>query len=390
MRLGAAGSDFAYQPIALRSLACTTAGGAADTEQSERTTMAAERLYAQTNSPDENEIVVFDRTAEGTLLPVGRFRTDGFGTGVDIGPPPVEGAVNSQGSLALSEDRRYLFTVNVGSNDISSFAVVPSGLRFVGKVPSGGAGPVSVAVRGALLYVANKFGSGGIAGFRIERNGLLSPLSGSQQQLSADGAAPAQVSFTPDGKYLVVTELATERIVTYRVRQDRRPGEPRSIQSSGQTPFGFGFDPQGRLIVSEAFRDAPQGSAVSSYRLSSSGAPVVISGSVATHQTSACWIATTPDGRYTYTSNTLSGSISGYRIQAGGQLELLDADGRTGVTGEGSRPADMVISRDGRQLYVVNPGSQTVGAFAIQADGGLAPLPYAGGIPSGAVGLVGG
>lgn len=348
--------------------------------------MPPERVYAQTNSADQNEIVVFDRTVEGTLLPAGRFRTDGFGTGVDIGP--VAEAVNSQGSIALSTDGRYLFAVNAGSNDISSFAAVATGLRLVGKVPSGGAGPVSIAVRGALLYVANKFGSGGIAGFRVECDGLLTPLSGSQRPLSADGAGPAQVSFTPDGRFLVVTELATDRIATYRLKRDRRPGRPKSVPSSGQTPFGFGFDSQGRLIVSEAFRDAPQGSAVSSYRVSLSGGLTAISASVPTHQTSACWIATTPDGRYTYTSNSLSGSISGYRIEASGQLALLDDDGRTAVTGEDSRPTDIAISADGRHLYVLNAGSETIGVFEVQANGGLVQLPYVGGVTAGAVGLI--
>jgi 6-phosphogluconolactonase len=348
--------------------------------------MPADRLYAQTNSPDENEVVVFHRQAEGTLLPSGRYRTDGFGTGVDIGP--VGDAVNSQGALALSDDGRFLFAVNAGSNDVSSFAVVNGGLRLVGKAPSGGPGPVSIAIHGDLLYVANKFGRGGISGFRIDRDGELAPLTNSTRPLSADGATPAQLSFTPDGRFLVLTELATDRIVTYRIGGDGRPGARHSTASSGQTPFGFGFDIEGRLIVSEAFRDTPDGSAVSSYRLASSGSLETISGSVPTHETSACWIATTPDGRYTYTSNSLSGSISGYRIELNGELDLLDGDGRTAVTGEGSHPIDMAISSDARHLYVLNGASQTVGVFELELGGGLTQLPYAGGIPTGSVGLV--
>jgi 6-phosphogluconolactonase len=347
--------------------------------------MPAQRLYAQTNSPEENEVVVFRGQPGGPLLPAGRFRTDGFGTGVDIG---AEGAVDSQGSVALSDDGRFLFAVNAGSNDISSFAVANGGLRLVGRVPSGGPGPVSLAVRGDLVYVANKFGRGGIAGFRIDRDGELKRLQGSARPLSAEGAAPAQLSFTPDGRFLVLTELATDRIVTYRIDQNGRPGAPRATPSAGQTPFGFAFDPEGRLIVSEAFRNAPDASAMSSYRITSSGAVVAISASVPTTETSACWVATTPDGQYTYTSNSLSGSISGYRIEPDGTLELLDSDGRTGVTGDGSTPTDMAISGDGSFLYTLNSGSQTVGLFEVELGGGLKQLPYAGGVPTGSVGLV--
>jgi 6-phosphogluconolactonase len=345
----------------------------------------SEQIYVQTNSAEANEVLAYTLTPDGTLLPAGRFRTGGFGTGVGIGP--FAGAINSQGSLALTGDGKYLFAINAGSNDVSSFAVVDHALRLVGKVPSGGPGPVSIAVHDDLLYVANKFGAGGIAGFSIEADGELTPLQGSKRPLSAAGADPAQVSFTPDGRFLVVTENATNRIVTYRVGSDGRPGRARSVDSSGQTPFGFAFDAGGRLIVSESFNDAPQGSAVSSYRLGSSGEPMVISGSVPTHQTSACWVVTTPDGKYAYTSDSLSGTISGYRIDAGGNLALLDADGSTAVTGEGSLPVDMAISGDGRKLYALNTGTQTVGVFDVQADGGLAPQPYVGGVPTGAVGM---
>lgn len=338
-----------------------------------------ERVFVQTNATDHNEVAVFARGETGTLAPTGRFSTDGRGTGVEL---------NSQGSLAFSDDGRHLFVVNAASNDISAFAVLDATLRLVSRTPSLGAGPVSLAVRGELLYVANQFGRGGIAGFTILPDGQLSAIDAPVAPLTADAATPAQVSFTPGGRFLIVTELATERIVTYAVGGGGHLGPARSVPSSGQSPFGFSFDPQGRLIVSEGFRNTPLVSAVSSYRLSRTAQPTVISASVPTHQTAACWTVITPDGRYAYTSNTLSGSISGYRIAADGKLTPLDSDGRTAVTGEGSRPLDMAISADGRHLYVLNCGSLSIGVFAIESDGGLTGLPFPGGIPSGAVGMV--
>jgi 6-phosphogluconolactonase (cycloisomerase 2 family) len=290
--------------------------------------------------------------------------------------------------VALSADGQYLFAVNAGSNDISSFAIVEAGLRLVGKVPSGGPGPVSIGVCDTQLYVVDKFGIGGITGYTIEPDGQLTRIANSRRPLSDRDVEAAQVSFTPDGQFLIVTERATDRIVTYQIGPDGLPGEPASTKSSGPEPFGFAFDPQGRLIVSEAFREVSSGGGVSSYRLDSSGSPVVISASVPTHGVAPCWIAITPNGRYAYTSNTGSGIISGFRIEDDGSLVPLDADGRTGVTGEGSFPADMVISGDGRNLYVLNTGSQTVGAFDVQSDGSLSPLPFAGGAPSSAVGMV--
>jgi 6-phosphogluconolactonase (cycloisomerase 2 family) len=342
-------------------------------------TPTAEKIYVQTNSTDENEIAAFNRSADGTLLPGGRFRCDGFGTGQ---------AVDSQGSVALSADGQFLFAVNAGSNDISSFAIGESGLRLVGKVPSGGPGPVSIGVHGTLLYVVDGFGIGGITGFAIEPDGQLLRLTNSRRPLSDRNVSPAQVSFTPDGQFLVVTERATDRIVTYQIGPDGLPGQPESVESSGPVPFGFAFDLQGRLIVSEAFDSEPEGGAVSSYRLDPSGRPIVISGSVTTHGKAACWIAITPDGAYAYSANANSGTIAGFRIENDGSLVPLDDDGRTGVTGEGSLPGDMVVSADGRNLYVLNAGSQTVGAFEVQSSGSLTPLPYVGGVPSSALGMV--
>ena len=44
----------------------------------------------------------------------------------------------------------------------------------------------------------------------------------------------------------------------------------------------------------------------------------------------------TKNGRFAYTTNTGSGSISGYAVSADGGLTLLDADGHTGRNGPGS------------------------------------------------------
>ena len=46
----------------------------------------------------------------------------------------------------------------------------------------------------------------------------------------------------------------------------------------------------------------------------------------------------------------------------------------TGVTGPGSTPIDEALSHDSRFLYVLNSGSDTVSAFAVELDGSLTPL----------------
>jgi 6-phosphogluconolactonase (cycloisomerase 2 family) len=53
----------------------------------------------------------------------------------------------------LSDDGRWLFAVNAGSDDLSVFAVTADGLAPVDRVDAGGVRPTSVTAHQALLYV---------------------------------------------------------------------------------------------------------------------------------------------------------------------------------------------------------------------------------------------
>jgi 6-phosphogluconolactonase len=137
--------------------------------------------------------------------------------------------------------------------------------------------------------------------------------------------------------------------------------------------------------VSEAFGGAPNASALSSYRLRASGTLEVVSESVGTTQTAACWVVITGDGRFAYTTNTGSGNISGYLIGKDGSLSLLNPGGVTGVTG--AAPVDLALTRGDQYLYSLNSGSGTISAFRVKSDGNLEALAGVSGIPAGANGL---
>ena len=81
----------------------------------------------------------------------------------------------------------------------------------------------------------------------------------------ADGAA--QVSVTPDGRSLVVSERVSNRLETLPLDRFGRPGAPVVTASSGAVPFGFGITRHGTIVVSEA-----GASTVSSYRARRGGA----------------------------------------------------------------------------------------------------------------------
>jgi len=259
------------------------------------------------------------------------------------------------------------------------FAVDEDGLTLVEQAPSGGHNPISLTYSRNLLYVLNAGGAVGdadsITGFAVATDGSLTPIPGSTQPLSDVSVGPAQVSFNADGDLLVVTEKATNLIDTFTVDISGVAGPANVHVSAGTTPFGFAIGKRDQLIVSE------------SYLLGKDGSLTPVSTVVPTTETAACWAVVSADGRFTYTTNAGSGSISGYGIGFDGSLTLLDANGRTGNTGKGSGPLDMGFSNDGRYLYTLNGGNGTIGAFKVKNKGGLASLNSHTSVPASANGL---
>lgn len=339
---------------------------------------ARSTVYTMTNAAAGNEVLAYDQAADGSLTFRAAYATDGAGTGMGLG---------SQGSIILSENGNWLFAVNAGSNEISVFRIGKNDLHQTDVVDSGGVKPISLTISGRVLYVLNAGDTstaGDITGFWLHENGTLEPLADSTRPLSSDapGATigPAQVSFDNKGNMLVVTEKITSLIDTYEVH-DGIAGSPVTSPSAGQTPFGFAFDRRNHPIVSEAFGGAPNASAVSSYELND-GAVNVISASVPTTQTAACWVAISKNGNYAYAANTGSGSVSSYQISKNGEITLLEA--QAGVTGGSA--IDLAVSNSGKYLFSLAGGVSTISVFRIRGDGSL-ELQSDVSVPAGSVGL---
>ena len=342
-------------------------------------------VYVLTNQI-QNSIAVFNRNnRDGTLTRAGTFPTGGAGNPVAIPPDPPVDPLASQGSLVLRDN--LLFAVNAGSNEISVLRVGKSSLTLVDKVASGGIRPISLTVYEDLLYVLNEGGTPNITGFTIGDDGTLTPIQGSTRPLIGGATAdPAEVGFSPDGSILVVTEKMGNRLDTYTVSEQGLPGAPVANPSNGLTPFGFAFNDDGYLVVSEAFAAMPGQGKVSSYEASfADGILSVVSGSVPNGQTASCWVVIGNSGKYAYISNTGSGTISSYYINDDGRLELAHAV--AGRTGAGSAPIDSALSVNGHYFYVVDNGRQMVHAFALEKDGTLTPIDDEGGLPFGMQGI---
>ena len=332
-------------------------------------------VYVQTNDAADNEVLVFSRAQDGTLASFGRYSTGGRGTGQPHLP--------SQGSVVLSEDGRWLLVVNAGSDDLSRFSVEQDGLRLADRVSSGGSKPTSVAVSGALVYVLNN-GTPNISGFDLV-DGRLTTLAGSTRSLSAADADPAQLSFTADGRALVATERGTNSISSYVIDDHGHAEDPRTIKSSGRTPYGFGFS-NGSLIVTEAFGGELGAAAASSYVVTGAGQLALVSGSVGDTRSEVCWAAVTKDGRFVFVTNFGDGTVSSYQIAADGSLALRDPVAATTHQGhKGVR--DEAISSDGQYLYAIDADASKLFGWAVGQHGQLTPVGEFEGVPDTVAGL---
>ncbi|TMC98615.1 MAG: lactonase family protein [Chloroflexi bacterium] len=333
-------------------------------------------VYVNDNTAGINTIAAFDRHADGTLTPLAGspFAAGGAGTGSIVG---------SQGALQVTSDGRYLLAVDAGSNQISVLRVRPDGsLREVEGSPvwSGGIEPISVAVSGGLVYVANEgsktTGTGSnYTGFTLNAGGHLAAISGSTFALP-NTANPGDILFNSTGANLVGVEVGTGDPSTFLIdsftlgsdgRLTPAAGSPFAAQAAG--PFGSEFSPANpsRLYVSNAHAGSGNGS-VSAFNVSAGGALSPIGGSpYPDNQTAPCWVEITHDGNFLYTVNTASTSISTYQIAANGSLHLV---GSTPFkSGAGIRPFDARLDPRDNDLYVVDAQVNAISAFAVTGAG---------------------
>jgi 6-phosphogluconolactonase (cycloisomerase 2 family) len=338
---------------------------------------ATHAVFVMTNNADANQVLAFQRDANGILHSPHSYGTDGRGSGGTVDP------LASQGSLTLSTDGAWLFAVNAGSGDVSVFRVNGARLELTDHVSTEGSEPNSVAQFGSLVYVLNTAGSSSVVGFRFN-NGRLVRIPDSLRFLSANAAASGSVAFSPDGRLLIVTEKTTNNLDLFKVLSDGSLSQATITKSVGPGAFSAVFTRNDVALVSETGPGAPNTSAISSYSVQSSGTLTPISSSVPTLGSANCWNAVSPDGRFVYVSNSGSGSISGFAIGSGGTLTPLPGT-ILAVNPTGSANIDIAVSSDGKFLYSLNAGTGAVGMFAIQpTNGTLTDLGTAGSLPAAA------
>jgi 6-phosphogluconolactonase len=280
------------------------------------------------------------------------------------------------------------------SGSVSAFAIdrASGDLQFLNTVDSQGASPAYLSIddSGRYAFVANYFG-GSIAVLPILPNGMLGPAVDVHQDeghLGSESAAsgPAgsfaisghdaphahMIRLDPSNRFALQTDLGQDRIYVYRF--DRATGRlspgalPFVAVPSGNGPRHFAFHPNGKWMYSvqeEAsnitfFLFDPETGALHPEQ-TVSALPHGFTG------TNFCSeIMLSEDGRILYVANRLHNSIAVFRV---GPRGLLSRVGEAMTLGD--YPSHFNLDPSGNFLYVCNQRSDQITSFRINKATGL-------------------
>jgi hypothetical protein len=295
-----------------------------------RTMLSATTVYVESNNsnPGQNAVIALHRNpADGSLREIGTFLTGGTG---QANPTQGLGPDDSDQEVIASPNGRFLFAVNQGSDSVAVFRIRHSGrLSLVGTFDSGGTQPVSLGFADGRLYVTNRGNAfqgttatiaPNYTGFNVNEDGSLTPIPGSTVTLPL-GLSPAQTLISADGKFVFGDNFAI-------------PTNP--TPSLGNTIDPFQIAPNGTLVA------AP-------------GGPVGPSPS-----TTLLGLAAHPTERIVYGGLTGAAEVGVFTYDATGKLTFVRA-----VADQGKAVCWIVVSPDGKYMYVANTGSNTIGVYSL-------------------------
>jgi hypothetical protein len=359
-------------------------------------------VYAMTNAETTNSIVSYGRNADGTLTFISTTNSGGQGTGPTNVPSGPGGntfdPLASNYAVVMSEDNEFVFAVDAGSDEVSSFSVNDDySLTHVSTVSAGGTAPVGLATVNNMVYVLNSnTGMGSLNGFTFDATtGALSAISGSDRALTGRATA---IRFAKNESQLVVAEVNTNRIHVFGVNGNTLSSAPTTYQyptptdpqRNVQNPFGLETVVQGGnqvVIIAEArvFDQSgtagPQTSSVGTFTLASDGTLTPVSSDVridtdgddTTGPTAACWVVANENGTEAFTTNTFGNSLSTFDITSSGEANLSQSAAfqETGAFEEDGLTDAAVV---GNYVYQMAAASGTIVSLAIQGNGALTEI----------------
>ncbi|VUT00480.1 lactonase family protein [Klebsiella pasteurii] len=277
----------------------------------------------------------------------------------------------------------YRFTIDSQTGALRDKALVA-------KLPN--LAQLTVSADGKTLYAASEVDKGVVQAWRIGSNGELSELN----QVASGGAGPVYLSLTPDGRHLLVANYVSGSIAVLPVNEEGNLGEAVDIHQD-QGPAGaerpaaavegsfaisdhngphahmIAADPSGKFVYSTDLgldRIYQYGLDNASGKLTPNDPPFIDASSPGAGPRHFVF---TPQGDGLWLINEEASTLTFYHL-----------DKQTGLLREGktvstlpkeykgtSFAAGLVLSRDGKQLYVANRLHNSIAHFTVLADGSL-------------------
>ena len=239
------------------------------------------------------------------------------------------------------------------------------------------------SVSGTTLFVTTQ-GDSMISALSVNvTTGALTAVSGSSV---ATGSSPYALAFTPAGDAAFVSNTLSNDVSTYTAGSNGLTVATAS-QKVGTAPHGIAVDAGGKFlfVANQGTSGDVNSGTVSVFSIAAAaltevaGSPFKVGKVLDTVNPGPSAVAVTPDGKYLYTANQFTGTVSAFSIDGSGALTQVATSPYTA----GTAPSSLAIAPNGNTLYATNSGSSNISAFTIcdnaspsctSPDGSLTPV----------------
>ena len=305
----------------------------------------------------------------------------------------------SPSCLVFDAAQRHLYSTNeterLGDNEagsVSAFAIQDDGsLKLINSVSSGGKGPTYASLHpsGRYLFVANYFG-GSVSVLPIKPDGSLGEATDTQKTTGTVGptkalhAPPGSFAFSghdqthshmiepdPSGRFVLSVDLGLDQILVWRFDEQSgklTPNDPPHVQlPPGDGPRHFAFHPNKRWMYSIqeegstiVLFDYDGGKGTLTSRQTISSLPPGFGGSNFCSE-----IMLSADGRFVYAGNRLHDSVGIFAVGADGTLSFV-GDEPT----RGNYPRSFNFDPKQNFFYTCNQRGDNIAVFKVNHDTG--------------------
>jgi 6-phosphogluconolactonase (cycloisomerase 2 family) len=188
----------------------------------------------------------------------------------------------------------------------------------------------------------------------------------------ATGGTPTAVAITPDGGVAFVVDGSAGTVTGFTVNSDGTLKASSSSVNTGANPTHIAIDSGGKFVFvanEGTFVDRTSGTisvfAINGTGLTQvSGSPFPVAAANSTgNGLGPGGLVVTPDGKFLYVANRFDDTIYSFSIGSTGTLTLLNP-GAPGYS-TGAAPVGLAITPDGGFLYVAVSGANSIAGFAI-------------------------